>query len=73
MKNHIASKRGGAYLVVGMRGMFYRESYCDVMTLYEFQIFCDVSFGGGGGGLCPYVGNECDHGLICGRHNATGF
>ena len=35
---------------------FYHESYCDervVMTIYGFQIFCDVS--SGGLGLCPYM------------------
>ena len=55
----------------GCGEFFYHESYCDervVMTIYEFQIFCDVSSGGGGGGWC--MGGSTH---IWGRRNAAGF
>jgi len=56
--NHIWSSGCGEF--------FYHESYCDesvIMTIYEFQIFCDVSSGGWRrvllwhmGGVYPYMG-----------------
>ena len=64
----------------GCGEFFYRESYCDervVMTIYEFQIFCDVSSGEGYalighmGGAYPYMGTpqvfrvpKTDHSLL---------
>jgi len=41
---------GGPYLVVGVRGICYHESYCDervVMIIYGFQIFLVTSVPGG--------------------------
>jgi hypothetical protein len=51
MMNYIAS-RGTIFgrSFVGCGEFFYHESYCDesiIMTIYGFQIFCDVSSGVG--------------------------
>ena len=60
---------------VGVRGLFYHESYCDesgIMTIYGFlniQIFCDVS---SGLGLWPYMGNGCVYDLIWERRSFLG-
>ena len=46
----ILQRRGNHIWSSGCGEFFYRESYCDqrvVMTIYGFQIFCDVSSGVG--------------------------
>ena len=56
--NHIATKG----TIFGRRGcgeFFYHESYYDesvIMTIYEFQIFCDLSFGWWGYALIWHMG-----------------
>ena len=72
--NHIATMGGGT--IFGRRGcgeFFYHESYCDervVMTIYGFQIFCDVSSGGWCYALIWHMGGSTH---IWGRRNAAGF
>ena len=65
------NERGDHIWSSGCGEFFYHESYCDervVMTIYGFQIFCDVSSGGWGyvliwhmGGIYPYMGTRQRH------------
>ena len=66
----------------GCREFFYHESYCDesvVMTIYEFQIFCDVSSGVGYapiwemGGVYPYMGTPQRRGFFGGLKLITPY
>jgi hypothetical protein len=67
----------------GCGKFFYHESYCDervVMTIYEFQMFCDVSSGGWGyalighmGGVYLYMGTPQRHGFFGGLKRNTPY
>jgi hypothetical protein len=69
--NHIPT-RGDHIWSSGCGECFQHESYYDesvIMTIYEFQIFCDVR----SGGVMPLYGKRAGSTHIWGRHNATGF
>ena len=83
MDSHHITSRGTIFGRRGCGEFVYHVSYCDervVMTIYGFQIFCDVSSGVQGyaliwhmGGVCQYMGAPQRLGFLGGLKNLTPY